>query len=100
MNVSSPKVNPSWFITAVCRTSLALRPQSPSVYLASVLVTYLCVDFDLVPLEGAFLVVFVVKNPAANAWAGKFPCRRAGQPTSVFLPGESHRQRNLAGYSP
>ena len=22
------------------------------------------------------------------------------QPTSVFLPGESHGQRNLAGYSP
>ena len=22
------------------------------------------------------------------------------QPTPVFLPGESHRQRNLAGYSP
>ena len=23
-----------------------------------------------------------------------------GQPTPVFLPGESHRQRSLAGYSP
>ena len=22
------------------------------------------------------------------------------EPTPVFLPGESHRQRNLAGYSP
>ena len=66
MNVSSPKVNPSWFITPVCRTSLALKPQSPSVYLASVLVTSLCVDFHLVPLEGASLVVLGVKNPAAN----------------------------------
>ena len=28
------------------------------------------------------------------------PWRRAWQPTSVFLPGESHGQRNLAGYSP
>ena len=26
------------------------------------------------------------------------PRRRAWQPTPVFLPGESHRQRNLAGY--
>ena len=26
--------------------------------------------------------------------------RRAQQPTPVFLPGESHRQRSLASYSP
>ena len=26
--------------------------------------------------------------------------QRARQPTPVFLPGESHEQRNLAGYSP
>ena len=26
--------------------------------------------------------------------------RRAWQPTPVFLPGESHGQRSLAGYSP
>ena len=27
------------------------------------------------------------------------PWRRAWQPTPVFLPGESHGQRSLAGYS-
>ena len=26
--------------------------------------------------------------------------RRKGQPTPVLLPGESHGQRGLAGYSP
>ena len=31
---------------------------------------------------------------------GKIPWRRAWQPTPVFLPGESHTQRSLAGYSP
>ena len=31
---------------------------------------------------------------------GKIPWRRAWQPTPVFLPGKSHRQRSLAGYSP
>ena len=31
-----------------------------------------------------------------NSWFGKIPCRRKWQPTSVFLPGESHGQRNLA----
>ena len=30
----------------------------------------------------------------------KIPWRRAWQPTSVFLPGESHGQRSLVGYSP
>ena len=32
-------------------------------------------------------------------WVGKIPWRRKWQPTPVFLPGKSHRQRNLAGYS-
>ena len=30
----------------------------------------------------------------------KIPWRRAWQPMPVFLPGESHGQRNLVGYSP
>ena len=33
-------------------------------------------------------------------WVEKIPWRRAWQPTSQFLPGESHGQRNLADYSP
>ena len=32
-------------------------------------------------------------------WAGKNLWRRAWQPTPVFLPGESHGQRSLVGYS-
>ena len=28
------------------------------------------------------------------------PLEKSMQPTSVFLPGESHGQRSLAGYSP
>ena len=28
------------------------------------------------------------------------PLEEGMQPTPVFLPGESHRQRSLAGYSP
>ena len=34
------------------------------------------------------------------SWVGKIPWRRTWQPTPVFLPGESHGQRSLAGYSP
>ena len=35
-----------------------------------------------------------------DPWVGKIPWRRAWQPTPVFLPGESHGQRSLAGCSP
>jgi len=52
----------------------------------------------------------VVNNPPANAGdvrnvssipgLGRFPWRKAWQPTPVFLPGQSHGQRSLAGYSP
>ena len=31
--------------------------------------------------------------------SGRFPWRREWQPTPVFLPGESHGQRGLDGYS-
>ena len=39
-------------------------------------------------------------RPGLNPWVGKIPWRRAWQPTPVFLPGESHGQRSLAGCSP
>ena len=35
-----------------------------------------------------------------NPWVGKIPWSRKWQPTPVFLPGKSHGQRSLAGYSP
>ena len=35
-----------------------------------------------------------------SPWVWKIPWMRAWQPTAVFLPGESHEQRNLVGYSP
>ena len=35
-----------------------------------------------------------------SLWVKKIPWRRAWQPTSLFLPGESHGQKSLTGYSP
>ena len=35
-----------------------------------------------------------------DPWVGKIPWSRKWQPTPVFLPGESHGQRSLVGYSP
>ena len=40
------------------------------------------------------------RRPGFDSWVGKIPWRREWQHTSVFLPGESHRQRTLGGYSP
>ena len=35
-----------------------------------------------------------------DPWVGKIVWRRKWQPAPVFLPGKSHGQRSLAGYSP
>ena len=35
-----------------------------------------------------------------DPWVGMIPCRKKWQPTPIFLPGKSHGQRSLAGYSP
>ena len=40
------------------------------------------------------------RRPGFDPWVGKILWRRKWQPTPVFLPGESHGQRSLAGYSP
>ena len=55
-------------------------------------------------------VALVVKNPLPNArdvrdagsipGSGRTPGGGSWQPSPVFLPGESHGQRILMGYSP
>ena len=35
-----------------------------------------------------------------DPWVGKIPWRKAWQPPPVFLPGKSHGQRRLPGFSP
>ena len=55
---------------------------------------------------GASLVAQTVKYPPTvketgfNPWVRKIPWKRGWLPTPVFLPGEFHGQRSLAGYSP
>ena len=41
-----------------------------------------------------------LKRHGFDPWVTKITWRRAWQPTPAFLPGESHGQRSLAGYSP
>ena len=60
-------------------------------------------------LRWGFLDGLVIKNLPAmqeiqergrfDPWIWKIPRRRAWQPTSIFLLGESHAQSSLAGYS-
>ena len=63
-------------------------------------------DFCLSPRLGASLVAQMVKTLPAmldtwvHPWVGKIPWRREWLPTPVFLPGEFHGQRSLAGHSP
>ena len=40
------------------------------------------------------------KRSRFHPWVRKIPWRRKWLPTPVFLPGKSHGQRSLAGYSP
>ena len=39
------------------------------------------------------------KRCSFDPWVRKIPRKRTWQPTPVFLPGESHGQRSLAGYT-
>ena len=50
-------------------------------------------------------MMLVVKNTPANAGDIRNTCQEdpleeGVQPTAIFLPGESHGQGSLAGYSP
>ena len=40
------------------------------------------------------------KRCGFSPWVGKVPWSRKWQPVPVFLPGKSHIQRSLVGYSP
>ena len=82
-------------------TKIGKQPKCPSIddWVKKVFYIYMCIGFPGVQ---------TVKNLPAmqemchwfDPWVGKIPWRTAWQPTSVFLPGVSHGQRSLAGYSP
>ena len=65
-----------------------------------------CVLWFFPSWDKASLMTQMVKRLSAvwktrfDPWVGKIPWRRKWQPTPVFLPGKSHGQQSLAGYSP
>ena len=79
------------------------KPVSPALsgrfFITVPLLTIYCI------IIWAPLVAQMVKSLPAiletrvNLLVGKIPWRRKKQSTPVFLPGESHGQRNLVGYS-
>ena len=40
------------------------------------------------------------RRHSLDPWVERIPWRWKQQPTPVFVPGKSHGQRNLEGYSP
>ena len=62
--------------------------------------------YQKLPLPRTSLVAQTVKclpimwETRVNPWVRKMIWRRKWHPTPVFLPGKSHGQRNLVGYSP
>ena len=66
----------------------------------------ICFSVHIRDLRMYFLVVQMVKILPArwetqfDSWVRKIPWRREWQRTLVFLPGEFHGLRSLAGYSP
>ena len=57
-------------------------------------------DFDSLGLPWWLRQQSVCLQCGFDPWVEKFPWRRKWQPSPVFLPGEAHRSRSLAGYSP
>ena len=66
-------------------------------------------DWYTVGAQSGFPGDSVVKDPnlpansgdtGSHCWVRKIPWRRKWLPTPVFLPGKSHGQKSLVGYSP
>ena len=56
--------------------------------------------FSQYSLQDLLLSVCYYGRPRFDPWVGKIPWRRKWQSTPGLLPGKSHGQRSLVGYSP
>jgi len=52
------------------------------------------------PVAQQLRICLQCRSRRFDPWVRKIPWRRASQPTTIFLPGESHGQRSLVGYIP
>ena len=91
-------------------TVVSLNRKLKAVYAQSCHCFFVCflfacfVYFMAFPEIWASLVAQMVKNlcgrPGLDPWVRKIPWRRKWQSSPLSLPGKSHEQRSLAGYSP
>ena len=85
-----------------------LNSRTYSFYLFSRISIYLIQLFHTIKVSSSTLpwwlrwqrICLQCRRPRFDPWVRKIPWRREWQPTSVFLPGESHEQRSLVGYNP
>ena len=71
------------------------------IFINSINIHLLNIYYKLGAIIMASLIAQLIKNlQCRRPWVGKIHCRRDRLPTPVFLPGKSHGQRSLAGYSP
>ena len=83
-----------------------IKPASPALQVDSLPLSHLCLVWG--SLNQAWLpwwfrwnsVSLQCRRPRFDPWVGKIPWRRKWQPTAVPLPGKSHGQSSLVGYSP
>ena len=89
-----------WPQSPSLETSLPVNTGAPGYFLSPPIHPIHAIIGEQHCIPGSFQVVLVVKNPPVKCrkltmrhefdpWVGKFPWRRAWQPTPVFLPGES-----------
>ena len=72
----------------------------PPTCQAPIALTYLFFELFEFPGGSDSRVCLQCGRPSFYPLVGKIPWRRKWLPTPVFLPGESHGQRSLVGYSP
>ena len=88
----------------VCSMEMMLSISLPDIFKQMETSTFEEVNLSL-PLT-SFLVAQKVKRLLTvwetwfDPWVGKILWRRKWQPTPLLLPGKSHGQRSMVGYSP
>ena len=62
---------------------------------------YIGFQFNLLGFPGGSVVIHLLMQQTQEThWIGTISWRRKWKPTPAFLPGKSHGQRSLKGYSP
>ena len=95
-------------LLSLCTDCVQLRGLSPLQHKGHVLISFqdACFLTCLCCIQGLLRWISGKEFPCQcrshrfDPWVGRISWRRKWQPTPVLLPGESHGQRSLVGYSP